>query len=457
MSQRFSFSSTSIVFCLLSWSLLGAQDPESSFSTRLNLDQCIQWALRMNPQIDAAADEVRQAESKEGEAKAGELPRMEVLDIFGAVPEARGDVLNSPDKTTDIGGLGPFNRVEVNITQPIYTFGMLNSYIEAAQHGLVAQKLKKEMTHQEVIYEVKKLYYATLLNRKLLDVLTEVKDNFQKAVDKSEELILEGSNKITQTEFLKLKLGANEVEQQWTQLHYSEPLTLAALKQAIGMKTDASFDLEATDFLPETADLKSLEEYIQQTFEHRPEWKALQAGIEAKKSVLEAEKKTSYPAFFVNGLFRYGVAPNRADQKNPFVSDDFNFIEAGAFLGFRVAFDFGYDDRVAGARAELDQLKADQSRAELGFPVEVQQAWLAVKEMERKLELAQEARRNARTLLGLTVTHHELGVGKAKDIYESIEFFTKALSNYYLTVNDYNMALAQLTQVTGSEVTNLSY
>ncbi|MBI4208213.1 MAG: TolC family protein [Deltaproteobacteria bacterium] len=457
MSQRFGFPSIVILSCLLSWNLLLAQDPESLPSTQLSLEECIQWALRMNPQIDAANYQVQQAESKEGEAKAGELPRIEVLDIFGAVPEARGDVLNSPDKTTDIGGLGPFNRVEVNITQPIYTFGMLSSYIEAAQHGLVAQKAKKEMTHQEVIYEVKKLYYATLLNRKLLEVLTEVKDNFQKAVEKSEELIAEGSNKITQTEFLKLKLGANEIEQQWARLYYSEPLTLAALKQAVGIKPNADFDMEATDLTLETANLQSLEEHIAQTFEHRPEWKALQAGIEAKKEALEAEKKTPYPAFFVNGLFRYGVAPNRDDQKNPFVSDDFNFVEAGAFLGVRVAFDFGYDDRVAGARAELDQLKADQSRAELGFPVEVQQAWLAVKEMERQFELAQEARRNARTLLGLAVTHHELGVGKAKDIYEAIEFFTKALSNYYLTIHDYNMALAQLSKVTGREVTNLSY
>lgn len=444
-----------LLILLLSPLHLSAEATDSQ--VRLSLEECIQRALQLNPQIDVASFQVKAAESKEGEAKGGELPRFEVLDIFGAVPEARGDVLNSPDKTTDIDGLGPFNRIEVNITQPVFTFGRLRSLIEAAEYGLQAQIAKKEMTKQDVIFEVKKLYYNVLLTRDLIDLLSEIKEHFEEAIEKAEELLEAESEKVSQTDILKLKLGANQIEQEYSKLAHAEPLALAALKQAIGIEKDADFDIRSDHLSPESVDLHSLDRYIEKTFQHRPEWKALQAGIEAKEALLKAEKKTPYPAFFVSGLFRYAVAPNRDDQKNPFVYDEFNFIEAGAFLGFRLNFDFGHDDRVAGARAQLDELVAQREQARFGFPVEVQKSWLAVQEKGEQLELAKEARRQARTLLGLTATHYELGLGEAKEIFEALEFFTKALSNYYLTIHDYNLALAELSKVTGEEATDLRY
>src|SRR5213594_741906 len=100
-------------------------DSEAAAATpshRLTLEQCLERALTSSPDVSEAQTEIRIAESQLAQAKAGRLPQATFTSINGVVNGAKGNAVNG---RTDNSDLGPFTRGELEIIQPLYTFGRL--------------------------------------------------------------------------------------------------------------------------------------------------------------------------------------------------------------------------------------------------------------------------------------------------------------------------------------------
>jgi len=155
---------------------------------------------------------------------------------------------------------------------------------------------------------------------------------------------------------------------------------------------------------------------------------------------------------------RYGYAPGRSRQTNPFAYDNFNFGAAGPVLGLRWNFDInGTAAKVARSEAELMKLQTQKKTAENSFPVEVKEAYLNVKETQERVKITEEGRKAGRTLVALSSANFELGIGEPQDIFLGLGNYTRAANDYYEAVRDYNIALAKLSLVVGEEVSDLQY
>jgi outer membrane protein len=204
--------------------------------------------------------------------------------------------------------------------------------------------------------------------------------------------------------------------------------------------------------------LQPLETYLEQVKKNRPELVRVDAGVAARQARLQAARSAYYPALFLAGGLRYAVAPNREDQDNPFLRDDFNFFNGGMALGLRWRLDFWMTRaKVAEHVAELSKVEGQKETAASGIGLDVRRRYLEVQETQQKLEAAQTARRAARALMVSNLANFNLGIGEAKDIFESLGLYTRMASDYYMTVRDFNIAAAKLTQATGQEITTLSY
>lgn len=438
--------------------LAHAEEPDKSY--RLDLPECITMALSQSPRLGASHYEVALAEAKLQEARSGRNPRLELLSISGAVSDARGNAVSSPDSVTDTNDLGPFTRLEIDLVQPVYTFGKIRSYIDAALHGLEAERAKRQQSLDDLVFDVKRLYYSLLLNRDLIDLLSETKDSFQKAHDRFQEIIEddEGDEDYSMLDFVKLKVGLAQVSYNLQKLRKAERLTRAGLLQELGLKPDADFDIRDTKLFPESAEIQPLDHYVAEAFKYRPEWKQLQAGIQARESLVEAAKKRYFPECFVAVPFRYAYAPDRDDQKNPFVHDEFNSIGGGPVFGLRWQFSLGGTRaKLEQARAELRKLLAQKAQASRGFPVDVEKATLEVLEMKERLELMDQARKAARGLVASSAGIRALGVQDLKELFESYGLYAQTTSDYYLAIHAYNLALGSLTKAVGLEVSALQY
>jgi len=275
-------------------------------------------------------------------------------------------------------------------------------------------------------------------------------------VKTADERLKEG--KITQVDVLNLKVGYAQVAKETEKLRNGIELARAALLRTMGLPQSSAVDITDTALAPQPAQLKEFDYYVQRLFANRPEWRKLRIGIQAKEAELQMATSDYFPTFFLAVPMRYGYAPGRSRQTNPFAYDDFNFGAAGPVVGFRWSLGFGETAaKVARSRAELMKLHSQEKTAELSFPLEVKEAYLNVREASERMKVTADGRKAGRALITLAVANFELGLGEPQDVFLGLGNYTRAANDYYEAVKDYNIALAKLSLIVGEEVSELRY
>lgn len=421
---------------------------------RFTLEECLQHALTSHPSIQEVKWDVAIRQSELQQAKAGYYPSAEFVNLVGVVNDAKGNILRF--RQGGIDELGPFTRLEGQITYPLFTWGKLPNGVKAASKGVEQEIISEEQKKAEVVREVKEFYYTLLYTKQVQELLSDVRDGFEKAVKTAEERLKE--SKVTQLDVLNLRIGYAGVAKESEKLRNGIELTRAALLRAMGLPQTTAFDIADTVLTPEPAQLKDLEYYVERLFRNRPEWRKLLIGIQAKEAELKMATSDYFPTFFLAVPVRYGYAPGRSRQTNPFAYDDFNFGGAGPVVGLHWKLGFGETAaKVARSRAELMKLRAQEKTAAASFPVEVKEAYLNVKEAQERMRVTADGRKAGRTLVALAVANFELGIGEPQDVFLGLGNYTRATNDYYEAVRDYNIALAKLSLVVGEEVSELRY
>ncbi|MGE0825607.1 MAG: TolC family protein [Candidatus Binatia bacterium] len=430
-------------------------DEEAAATLKLSLSECIQRALEHHPSVQEVKWEVAIRESDLMQARGGNYPTAEFANFVGVVNDVKGNVNNFKQYGVT-ERLGPFTRLEGQIVYPLFTWGKITNGIKAAAKGVEQEHANVEQKQAEAIREVKEFYYTLLYTKQIEDLLGEVRDGFGKAVTAADERLQKGE--VSQIDVLNLKIGYAGVAKEVGKLENGIELTRAALLRVMGLPLDTRFEPTDTRLTPQSAHLKELEYYVQRLFTNRPEWKRLRIGIQAKEAELEMATSDYFPSFFLAIPIRYGYAPGRSRQTNPFAYDDFNFGSAGPIVGLHWNFNIGETRaKVAKSRAELMKLHAQEKTAITGFPLEVKEAYLNVKEAESRIKITDDGRKAGRALVALSAANFELGIGEPQDIFLGLGNYTRAANDYYEAVKDYNVALAKLSFIVGEEVSELHY
>ena len=422
---------------------------------RWTLEQCLERAIAVSPEVNEAQVEIRIAESQLAQAKAGRLPQATFTSLNGIINGAHGNAVTG---RTDNNDIGPFTRNELEVVQPLYTFGRLSSEIRAASRGVDSKRAATQNARTATIATVKELYYNLLLSRQLKALLDEVQENFTKAITTAEKRAEAGEGTITQQDILKLRIGLASVTREVYTLDRGIAVTRAALMRQLGIPFADDFDIADTELELVTVQLQPLVYYLEQAGIQRPDIAQLEAGLAARQARVDAARSAYYPSVFLAGGVRYARAPTRESQESPFAKDDFNYFAGGAVLGLRWQLDFWMTHAKLEERlAELSQVEVKKHNATSGIALDIQHRYLEMQETQQKIVAAQTARKAVRALLATTLANFELGVGEGKDVFESLGLYARIVSDYYTTVRDYNLAAAKLTQATGQEVTTLSY
>ena len=448
---------TMVLGMLTSLSRAESGDEEASETLRLSLSDCIKRAMEDHPSVQEVQWEVAIRKSDLQQAQAGYQPTAEFVNLFGVVNDAKGSLAGPrPLKTGGIDELGPFTRLEGQIVYPLFTWGKLPNGVKAAAKGVEQELVSVDQKKAEAAREVKEFYYTLLYTQQIRSLMDDVREGFETAVKTAEERLADA--KITQVDFLNLKVGYAGVAKETQKLRNGVELTRAALLRAMGLPQATMFEPADATLTPQPAQLKDFDYYVQRLFANRPEWRQLRLGIQAKEAELAMATSDYFPTFFVAVPIRYGYAPGRSRQTNPFANDDFNFGAAGPVLGLRWSLSFGETAaKVSRSRAELLKLRSQEKNAEASFPIEVKEAYLSVKEAEERISITGEGRKAGRALVTLAVANFEIGIGEPQDVFLGLGNYTRATNDYYEAVKDYNVALAKLSFVVGEEVSELQY
>ncbi len=417
----------------------------------LDLGQCISLALQNNRELGVSQAELAKANADLRRARTSRfLPVFDLKEIVSAVPDARGDLLNPETSAEDFSELGPFTRLDLELLQPLYTFGRLSNLIKAASHGVAATEWKLKAKKNDLVSRVTTLYYGILVAQHSQKLLEEGETTLNDVERKLNDRIRKGD--ATLTDRYRLGVARAELAQRRNELDETHHLAIATLKTTLGLAPEQSLSIKPvafnlTDFA--TPDLNKMEKTAMM---HRPELKALESGVAAYQALWRSEKAAYLPQFFIGGGFRFAHAPDRTDIDNPFVRDDFNTLEGGAAIGFQLPLSFWQTGAKANqARAQLGVIEHQYLLAKDAVALEVTRGYEAYNRATSDVRAYQSMEKESRNWLNASLQGFSLGLAETKEVLEAYVSYMQARLKRLLAVMQYYRTKADLDRLVGGQ------
>jgi outer membrane protein TolC len=418
---------------------------------KLTLEESLRAALGRSPETRQALAEVEGYRGKQLQALGIGRPQIELSVALGPSPRARGDQVTSSDDQYSADLTGVFVRGGVSIIQPIFTWGLIDNARLAAEHGVRAAQAGVDVKSTEVALRVKQAYWGVVAARSIRAFLLEVRQQVEDAITRTERLVEGGY--ATDIDVFRFRSKLGELDRG---LHQTEK-TIELASRALGAWTGQApgVAVEPADAaLPEAVQtLPAVELYVQDAIATRPEFTQLREGLQARRRLVEVERKQGYPLFFVGLLGDLAYATNRDRLDNPFVIDPLYHAAVGPVIGFRYNLDFGIRaGKVKEAEAEVQKLEALQVYATDNIPLQVRDAYTTVVEAAQNVKVLASAHENAKRWLVASSSNLDLGVGDPDDLADSFGQYARSRAEYLQALYAYVFGLEQLAYATGQSV-----
>jgi outer membrane protein TolC len=378
-------------------------------------------------------------------------PQIEVRTVVGPSPRARGDQVSSPDDQYSPDISGAFIYGTVSIIQPIFTWGLIENARLAADHGVRAAQAGVEVKNTAVALQVKQAYWGAVAAKAIHSFLLEVRDLVDQAITRTERLVEGGY--ATDIDLYRFRSKRGELEKYLNLADRTIDLATQALGtwtgQPKGVAVEPTDQVLPTNMTP----IPPIDLYVQDALVGRPEFYQLREGIEARRRLVEVERKQGYPLFFVGILGDLAYATNRDRLQNPFVIDPLYHTAVGPVIGFKYSLDFGIRaGKIKEAEAEVQKLEALRDHALDGIPLQVRDAYNTVVEAERNTKVLGEAFENAKKWLVASSSNVDLGVGDPDDLADAFVQYARTRADYLQALYAYVFGLEQLAHASGQDV-----
>src|SRR5262245_10076450 len=330
----------------------------------LDLQTALALAATRSDEVAIKQAELLGAQADLAIAKAaGILPLSSATFIVGPAPEAHGSYLDQNTGYTNrsIKDLGPFIRFDLNLVQPLWTWGQLTAAKDAAQAGVQGRSLSKEDTLHLVQLRVLQTYWGVALARRLLALASEIEGAVGDAERKIAESLAAADGSVTLEDKYRVAIFRGDLAQRKAEAQKGLKLARAALAATLAAPEPAL--VLKDEPLPASPDtrLPTQAEVSDEAQRNRPDLRALDQAVIAVEQQAKASWAAQLPQLFAAGLFTYSRAWNRDIQYNPWIKDDFNQLSGGVGIGVRQSLSFPtLHAQEKKAQAEVVRLKAQR-------------------------------------------------------------------------------------------------
>ncbi len=412
-----------------------------------DLERCLVLAERNFPKI-------QEARAKLGKKRAERVrSRSQPYDDFDAsagialAPSVGGTSIYS--RNTDVAidsDMALAWQVGVSGAIPLFTFGKIASAWEAADANVAVGQQELAKAKQEVMLDVRRAYYGLQFARDALLLARDAERRLDKFVRSLERRVAEGEG--DEIALLKMKVQRAELTARQSEARKHEATALAGLRFLTGVTEGFDIPDEPLTRLPHR--LGPLARYLEAARLNRPEVNMARAGILARRAQVRMEEARAYPDVALAASWKWARAPERTDQRNPFVSDGANVLGFGVGLGLKWNLDFmSTSARLAAARAELEVARASERFALGGVGAEVEGAYAEAADAARRLEAYVDATRYAKQWLVKVQQGIDVGTFDDDDLVDPAKEYAQQRLSVMAATYDFNVSMARLALATG--------
>lgn len=432
--------------------LASARDARAESLTR---GSAIQRALSQNPQIAASRAREAQAAARIEQAQAARLPEVTITVATGPSLQADRVSGTAVQSTENAYGDVRFNDLSVffggqlQVLQPIYTFGKIDLREDAAEHEVRARKAQTDITRTDVARQVAELYESYLFARDVKRFFDETRHWLQRTLEDTQGA-LGNDPAVSEQDVLRLRTALSAAQLAINQASAGVEQARAGLGAYLGLEPQAIAVLEqALKPLPNPTLTQAA--LVRMALNQRPELRALKEGRAAFEKLAQAEEADGLPDFFALANVSGAYTPGRDLVDTRFVVDPLNHFVPGAMVGMR----WRYQGGIAARRADVSEAQAEELArthdwAELGMPAEVTKAHQDLLRAQSDIKEAEAAVKHAKQWAVMASADYGIGLGSSRDVTDAAAAYARLRVAQIDAIFRHNVALAELARATGT-------
>ncbi len=430
--------------------------------TTVNLDQAIDMALSADPRIEEKQAFVRKAEALLSEAE-GKGGLHYSVDAFLAITTGLdggfyegGEVSCSNDCTPrsdayDVrDGFSLWTGFTFSIIKPLTTFGQLENYQQAARSNILIKQEDVTLEKETIKLQVVRAYYGFLAARDSRYLLEDTLKRLISAQDLINEWLDEDTGKVKLADKYALEAGIGLARRYLADAKGLENIAIEGLKLLTGLQPDQSIELADSRLRAVPLPDQTREEWIEMAIQNRAEFKQVEAGLTARRALVEAKRASKMPVVFAGIAGTASFSPGREHLDNPHIYDPFNFVATSPLVGMSWQWEAdALPAQIAQEQAELDALLHKATFARKGIPFQVTEQYHFVHSKHEALTAMKDSAQSARRWMIATYTDFEAGLEEAEKILTAMQAYVLAYAEYVKILNEYNNHVAKLNSVSG--------
>ena len=436
---------------------------EGETTPKLTLQECIKLALKTHPEMKITQAQLKEASGKYKEINANYFPKFSIGTSYSRLDYAPqfkvrylGDSLND-------------YQTILYLKQLIYDGGKTRRLKEWARRNITVEEENRRAAQQDLIYSVTKEYYGLIFSYNMVNVKQEAVRQIEAHVDVANAMFTSG--KVPKVDVLRAEVQLANVQQELSKAQNTLQIASAQLNDLIGrdidtpIAIDTPIGFDAADLAVHEAEGMSLrgtkqseelrgtkqtnltersQSYLEAAFESNPQLRRVKESIAATEAQIKAERAAYWPNinFKADYGYEWGDWPPKEDIWHIGLAIDIPLWDGGITKA-----------RVNQAKATLERLKATEQLLVKQITLQVQRAYLSLKEAESRVSTTEKSIEQAKENLRIVEGSYELGTGISRDVIDAQVALTQAQTNYIQALIDVQLAKADLERAIGAKIT----
>ncbi|MEN6466531.1 MAG: TolC family protein [Syntrophaceae bacterium] len=408
----------------------------------LSMQESIDIALKQSAAIHSASEGVNAAESRKKEALTGFLPTLSTYYSYTRLNEAPQVKFEGTGFTPVVTGTADNYNWAVQARQPVFAGGSIVSTYQISKLGEDISRYDKLSTVHDVVLDVKVSYYNILKSERIREVARQSVDQLAshaKVARNFYEVGLIPKNDLLQSE-VQLANGNQDL------VRADNSVEIAKSQFNTVLRRDINRPVAVRDILVYEPFLQNIDDCLKTAMENRPEIKSYEVRRAQSGKAVDLAKSEYYPTVNVVGTYgRYGDQPNvsgslfqDAENWSVLAVANWNFWEWGRTK-----------HRVDAGRSRESQSADALTIVRDRITLEVKNSYLQMREAEKRIAVAGQAITQAEENFRINQERYKEQVATTTDVIDAQTLLTRAKSDYFNALSDFNIARSRLERSMG--------